>query len=292
MKFWQAITWVETEQLPDIARFAEELGFDGLMGGDHALWPATMEPNYPYSETGYPPQTEDSEYPDQWVSIAAMAAVTSRLKFTTGVYVLPLRNPIEVARATGTLAILSQGRFILGAGAGWMREEFDIYGVDFRSRGKRLDECIEAISLLWRDELVEYHGDHIDFPPIRLAPAPPAPVPIFIGGANKLALRRAARYGDGWIGAGNTPEDVPDVLRRLHELRVEYGRDHLPFETLVGLYAEQSVELLRPLEEEGMTATLNLPFEFALGKKSTLDQKKRMMEQYAVNIIRPMQENR
>lgn len=291
MKFWQAITWVETEQLPQIARCAEELGFEGLMGGDHALWPASMAPNYPYSDTGYPPQTEDSEYPDQWVSIAAMAAVTSKLKFTTGVYVLPLRNPIEVAKATGTLAILSQGRFILGVGAGWMREEFDIYGVDFASRGKRLDECIESLGLLWRDELVEYQGEHIQFPPIRLAPAPPEAVPIFVGGANKLALRRAARYGDGWIGAGNTPEEVPGILARLHELRREYGREQQPFETLVGLYAEQSVDLLRPLEESGMTATLNLPFEFALGKNSTLEQKKRFMAQYAKTIIRPMQEN-
>lgn len=291
MKFWQAITWAETEQLPAIAQFAEELGYEGLMGGDHALWPGSMAPSYPYSDTGYPPQTEDSEYPDQWVSIAAMAAVTQRIRFTTGVYVLPLRNPIEVARATGTLAILSQDRFVLGVGAGWMKEEFDIYGVDFKTRGKRMNECIEAMQLLWEDRLVEYHGDFVDFPPIRLAPAPQSQVPIFVGGANQLALKRAARYADGWIGAGNTPEEVPAILQRLNSLRAEYGRADLPFETLVGLYAEQTVDVLRPLEEVGMTATLNLPFEYALGRGSSLDDKKRFMENYAEAVIRPMQED-
>ena len=139
MKFWQAVTWAETEQLIEIAKFAEECGFEGLMGGDHALWPNSLEPAYPYSDSGYPPQVEESEYPDQWVSIAAMAASTTTLKFTTGVYILPLRNPIEVAKATATLSILSGGRFILGAGAGWMKEEFDVYAVDFSTRGKRLD---------------------------------------------------------------------------------------------------------------------------------------------------------
>ena len=129
-----------------------------------------------------------------------------------------------------------------------------------------MDECIEAIQLLWEDRLVEYHGEFVDFPSIRLAPAPAEPVPIFVGGANQLALRRAARYGSGWIGAGNTPEEVPELLQRLQALREEYGREAEPFETLVGLYAEQTVDVLRPLAAVGMTATLNLPFEFALGR--------------------------
>ena len=121
MKFWQPITWAETDQLIEIARFAEEVGFYGVMSGDHALYPGTMEAGYPYSDSGYPPQTEESEYPDQWALFGALAAATSRLHFTCGVYVLPLRNPIEVAKACATLDILSKGRFALGAGAGMVR---------------------------------------------------------------------------------------------------------------------------------------------------------------------------
>ena len=143
-----------------------------------------------------------------------MAAVTRRLRFSVAVYVLPLRNPFEVARATGTLAILSGNRFILGAGIGWMKEEFDIYGVDFRTRGKRFDEYLDVLQLLWRGGMVEYHGTHFDFPPLQISPAPDAPVPIFLGGASTAALARTARKADGWIGAGNTPDEVPAHPRR------------------------------------------------------------------------------
>lgn len=103
LSFWQAITWAETEQLCEIAQFAEELGFEGLMSADHALYPDAMAPDYPYSDDGRPPQTKDSEYADMWTSFAAMAAVTKTIKLTCGVYVLPCRNSIEVAKQAATL---------------------------------------------------------------------------------------------------------------------------------------------------------------------------------------------
>ena len=212
MKFWQSITWAETDQLCDIARFAEELGFAGIIGADHALYPAEMAPGYPYSESGYPPQTAESEYPDMWTSTAAMAAVTERLRFVCGVYVLPLRDPVEVAKQAATLSILSRGRFVLGVGVGWMKEEFDVYGVDFATRGRRMDEMIEVLHGLWSGDFFEFHGEFFDFSPILVSPKPSHPIPIYFGGAAPAALRRTARVGDGWIGTGNTPEEVPAVL--------------------------------------------------------------------------------
>lgn len=286
MKFWQAITWAETEQLPAIARFAEELGYHGLMGGDHAVYPERISPDYPYSDNGLPPMQPEDEYPEQHVLFASLAAVTSRLRFTTGVYVLPARNPHEVARATATLAILSGGRFTLGVGVGWMREEFDIYGVDFRTRGRRTDEMIEVLKILWTGEMVEYHGEHFDFPRVRLSPAPPEPPLVYIGGASEPALRRAARMGDGYIGAGTAPEDVPRLLARLRELRREYGRDHLPFEAMLGLTAEPGLELFKRMAGQGLQSTVAPPFAYVLGKRSSLDDKKRVMERFAENVIR------
>ena len=132
MKFWQAITWAETDQLLDIARHAEELGFHGLMSGDHAVYPESIVPDYPYSDNGLPPMRPDDEYPDQTAIFAAMAAVTTRLRFTCGVYVLPLRNPHEVARAGATLAVLSNNRFILGIGVGWQSEEYVAAGLSYK----------------------------------------------------------------------------------------------------------------------------------------------------------------
>ncbi len=286
MKFWQAITWCETGQLPEIARFAEELGFHGLMGGDHAVYPETIAPGYPYSDDGRPPMQPDDEYPDQTAIFAAMAAVTSRLHFTTGVYVLPLRNPHEVARATATLAILSQDRFVLGVGVGWMKEEFDIYGVDFHRRGRRTDEMIEVLQKLWTGRMVEHHGEHFDFPRVQLSPAPAVPPPIYIGGASEVALRRAARIGDGYIGAGTDPGDVPGLLQRLGELRREYGRTHLPFEAMIGLTEEPSLALFERMAGVGLESTVAAPFAYTLGKRSGLDEKKRQMERFAETVIR------
>ncbi len=286
MKFWQSMTWAETEQLCAVARFAEELGFEGLIGADHALYPEKMRPGYPYSETGVPPQTADSEYPDMWTSFAAMAAVTERVKLVCGVYVLPLRNPIEVVKQAATLATLSAGRFVLGVGVGWMREEFEIYGVDFASRGRRMDEMIEVMHGLWTGEMFEYHGEFFDFDRIVVSPKPSHPIPLYFGGAAPIALRRTARIGDGWIGTGNTPEEVPGVMAELARLRQEAGRSDRPFETLVGVYAEPDVDLFRRLEDSGMTSGIHLPFAFAFDGPSSLDQKKRLMEDFAERVIR------
>lgn len=287
MKFWQAITWAETDQLIEIARFAEEMGFYGLMSGDHAVYPESIVPNYPYAESGVPPMQPEDEYPDQTAIFAAMAAVTSKLLFTCGVYVLPLRNPHEVARASATLAILSDNRFILGVGIGWMKEEFDIYGVDFHQRGKITDEIIEVLQSLWSGQMVEYHGAHFDFPRVQLSPAPSTHPPIYVGGSSEIALRRAARVGGGYIGAGTAPDDVGPLLQRLNELRQEYGRDHLPFEAMIGISASPSLTLYQRLADRGLESTVAPPFQYALGKKhSTVDEKKQSMETYAESIMR------
>jgi probable F420-dependent oxidoreductase len=287
MKFWQAITWAETDQLIDIARFAEELGFHGLMSGDHAVYPESISPIYPYSDNGQPPMQPSDEYPDQTAIFAAMAAVTSRLKFTCGVYVLPLRNPHEVARASATLAVLSDNRFVLGVGVGWMKEEFEIYGVDFHKRGKITDETIEVLHKLWNGGMVEHHGECFDFPRVQLSPAPPQHPPIYIGGTSEAALKRTARAGDGYIGAGTRPEEVGPLLNRLQSLRHEYGRGDLPFEAMLGISDLPSYDLYSRLREDGLESTVAPPFQYALGKKhSSLDEKKRFMEGYAEDIIR------
>ena len=286
MKFWQMLTWMEPEQMLDVARFAEELGFEGAMMGDHGVYPQEVKARYPYSADGKPPMQADDHYPDCWVSIAAMAAVTQRLKFSISVYVLPLRNPFEVARATGSLDIFSKGRFILGVGAGWMKDEFDIYGVDFHTRGKRMDEMITVLRKLWMGGMVEHHGDIFDFPPLQIEPPPHRPVPIYLGGSSPAALKRAALRGDGWIGAGNDPDEVPGILAKLQRLRAETGRGNEPFETVIGLKTPPNVDVFKRLEQAGMSASVNYPFRFTLGKTSTLDQKKKNMEQFAENIIR------
>jgi probable F420-dependent oxidoreductase len=274
VRLWQSLSFSEPDQLVPLARCAEECGFHGVLLSDHLAFPRDLASKYPYAPDGRPMFDAAMPFPDPWVAIGAMAAVTTRLRFATLVYVLPLRDPFDVAKAVGTAAVLSNGRVVLGAGAGWMKEEFDALGLDFRARGARFDEMIEVMRKLWTGGMVEHHGKHFDFPPMQMSPVPAEPVPIYMGGASDAALRRATVLGDGWMGPGNLPEEVPAVLARLRELRKRAGREADPFTAIVPLKAALDRDLLRRMEEQGVTDTVSYPFPFALGPASPLEKKR------------------
>ena len=288
MKFWQVVSFSEPEQLIEIARIAEEVGFDGILLSDHVFFPEKLQSKYPYSPDGQPGFDGRTPFPEPWATISAMAAVTTRLRFGTMVYILPLRNPLEVAKATSTVSVLSGGRLAIGAGAGWIKEEFDALGVDFRTRGQRFDEMIEVLRTLWRGGMVEHHGNFFDFNRLQMSPSPSEPIPIWIGGLNKLALRRAARLGDGWIGAGHDPSQAAEFLEELRRLREEAGRESEPFETIVPLTTPPEVDVLRRLEERGATGTVSYPFALTIGPTSTLEQKRDALRRYADEVIGPI----
>ena len=193
MKFAIATTFSDPAQLDPIARTADECGWDALTFSDHIVHPERMESKYPYTADGGTYWDAQNPWPDPWITIASLAAVTTRLHFTTNVFILPARNPVLVAKAVSTAAVLSGDRVALGIGVGWMKEEFEILEQNFHTRGKRTDEAIEILRLLWSGEMVEYHGRHYDFAPMQMRPAPQQPVPIFVGGLSKPALARAAR---------------------------------------------------------------------------------------------------
>jgi probable F420-dependent oxidoreductase len=285
VNFWQSTAFLHPRELPEIARLAEEVGFYGALLSDHLVCPETIESAYPYSPDGKPPFGPDSPWPEPWSTISAMAAVTSHLRFATNVYILPLRDPIEVAKATSTVAAISGDRLALGAGAGWMKEEFETLGRDFHTRGRRFDEMIEVLRKLWQGEMVEHHGEFFDFGRLQMSPAPGAPIPIYIGGASEAALRRAARLGDGWIGAGNPPDEIPGILDRLSALRREVGRDQLPFEVMVALTTPPDVDRFRRLEDQGVTSIVSWPLSYVLGPDATPDDRRRVIERYGDEII-------
>jgi alkanesulfonate monooxygenase SsuD/methylene tetrahydromethanopterin reductase-like flavin-dependent oxidoreductase (luciferase family) len=147
---------------------------------------------------------------------------------------------------------------------------------------------IAILQKFWQGGMVSHHGEFFDFDPLQISPAPKKPVPIYLGGSGAPALRRTARVADGWIGNGNRPEDVPALMAELARLRREAGRDHLPFETIVGLTTPPDIDTFKRLEEQGMTSGVNYPFMFELGLRSSLDDKKRVMERFARDFIAPM----
>jgi len=218
VKFWQVVSFAEPEQLLGIARAAEEAGFHGLMVSDHLFFPGNLASKYPYSPDGKPAFDGTTPFPDAWTTISAMAAVTERIRFGTMVYILPLRHPLEVAKTVGTAALLSGGRVALGCGAGWIREEFDALEVAFETRGARMSEMIEVMRKAWSGQMVEHRGRFFDLGPLQMSPAPAAPPPIYVGGSGLHALRRAARYGDGWMPMTGDPAKLAPGIARLRAL--------------------------------------------------------------------------
>jgi probable F420-dependent oxidoreductase len=277
LEFWQVVSFSEPDQLLGIAQAAEEAGFDGVLLSDHLFFPGPLASSYPYSEDGKPGFDGTTPFPDPWTTIAAMAAVTKRLRFATMVHILPLRHPLEVAKSVGTAALLSGGRVALGCGAGWIREEFETLGVPFETRGGRMNEMIPLLRRLWTGEMIEHRGEHFAFGPLQMSPAPGCDIPIWVGGLSRAALRRAAALGDGWIGTGQTPDEVGSYVGRLRELRRQAGREAEPFDVIVPLLVPPDRDLLRRLADQGMTATTAYPFTYTLGPRSTLPAKRAHM---------------
>jgi probable F420-dependent oxidoreductase len=288
MKFWQSLAFMEPDQLMETAPIVEEVGFYGALLSDHLFHPEQIESAYPYSPDGKAPFSPETPFPEPWCTICGMAVVTRRLYFCTNIFILPLRHPLEVAKAVSTAAVLSENRVVLGAGAGWAKEEFDLVAQDFHTRGRRFDEMVEVMRKLWQGGMVEHQGEFYAFDRLQMTPAPSRPVPIYIGGHSGPALRRAARLGDGWIGAGYAPEEVSGFIGRLKELRKQAGRGHLPFDFVVPVSVPPDVDLFRRLEDEGVTSLVSYPFSYALGPRSTLDQKRQALERYAENVILKM----
>ena len=175
----------------------------------------------------------ETHWPDPWALASAVGAVTTTLRCMSAVYIAPARDLFTVAKSVSTAAVLTNGRVVAGFGAGWCREEFDQTGQAFSGRGRRLAEMIEVLRRLWAGGWVEHHGDWFDFDSVSMAPVPPAPIPITLGGRSEIALRRAARIADGWVGGGSSSTAVPEVIARLHGYLEEAGRDPADFEITI-----------------------------------------------------------
>lgn len=283
MNFVVALPYVPLDQYVPLARTAEELGFEGVQLADHVVMPAHIESRYPYSRDGRPSFEQDVPWPDPWVTVGAMAQATELIRFYTRVYVLPLRNPFLTAKAVGTAAALSNGRVVLGVGAGWMREEFELLGQDFEQRGSRMDEDIAVLRALWSGPAA-FRGHHYEFDQAEMRPLPPRPVPIYIGGESGPALRRAARLGDGFMSVPHRRSTLAELVGRLRALRVECGRADDPFDVNVVCTDAHTSEDFAELESIGVTSVLVRPWG-AADVDGPLIQKERLMEEFAGTML-------
>ena len=287
MEHWQALGYAPTHELIDLARTAEEAGFAGLLLSDHVFVPEKRQSKYPYSADGEPDFPSSAPFPDAFMTMAVLAQHTTRLRFATNVYILPLRHPVEVAKFIASAAVFSNNRAILGVGAGWMKDEFDVLGRVFEKRGARMDEQIEVIRKLTSGRVVEHRGEHYSFPALQMQPAPSEPIPIWMGGQNKAALRRAGQLSDGWSGSGQTYRDAREILDTLANYRREAGRLDRRFDAIVPFLETPTPDERAHLVELGMTGTVSYPFPYTIGPDAKLGEKLDYLRRYGDEVIAP-----
>lgn len=285
MKYWQALAFVEMDQILPLARLAEDLGFHGITLSDHLVTSQQQADRYLYSEHGDVVWHPDTPWPDPWVMAAAVGQATHRIQIMTCVYILPLRDPFSAAKAVSTAAALSDNRVTLGMGIGWQGLEFELTGQDFKTRGRRADEQLEVMQKLMTGKMVEHHGEFYDFSPIQMSPSPKSRLPIYVGGHSEKALRRAARH-DGWLGLSYATPDIHGLIRRLHALRKEEGRENEPYDIWLASLDLETDDVTR-LEEMGVTSLSGTHFmQNGRAAPSSLETKQRRMEAFAKRHIR------
>lgn len=232
-----------------VAEAAEKAGFGFISVNDHMIVPAKLQSAYPYTAGGAWSASEHGHCFDQLAALAFLAGCTTRLRLLTSVMVVPHRPAIQTAKTLSTIDVLSNGRLILGVGAGWMEEEFKLLGAPFKERGAATDEYLEAFKELWTAERPSYQGRHVSFKDLIFAPKPiqkPNP-PIWVGGEGPAAMRRTVKLGDGWYPGNNDqkiPFDTPSRFARgiatLQGMAEKAGRD--PRSIAIGLIVQGPFE--------------------------------------------------
>jgi probable F420-dependent oxidoreductase len=238
----------DPEWIGPFAVEAERLGFESLVLPEHVVLAVGATSKYPYSATGRFPLPEDCAIPDPLDVLAYVAGLTTTIGLATGLLVLPLHEPLQLAKRVATVDLLSRGRVRLGVGLGWLREEIEAAGIDFARRGERSDEAIDAIRALWTADPAtgaRFEGRHFSFAGVQSFPRPvrPGGVPIEVGGTSPAAIRRAARRGDGWLALGVDGDALAEARALLESEARAAGRDPAAIDiTLSGVTTSASVD--------------------------------------------------
>ncbi len=287
MRFTFAEAMTDPTYYIPLAKAAEAAGYHAMTIPDSIAYPFESDSTYPYTPDGSREFLDGKAFIESFVLTAALCAVTTTLHFNHFVLKLPIRPPALVAKQAGSLAALFDNRLGLGVGTSPWAEDYELLGVPFARRGKRMDECIEIIRGLTSGEYFEFHGEFYDIPKTKMTPAPSRPVPILIGGHADAALRRAAR-NDGWMHGGGDPEELDALLTKLARFREEEGSaDNGDYQIHVISIDAYTLDGVRRLEDKGITDVIvgfRIPYITGPDTES-LDTKIRNLEMFAENVI-------
>ena len=287
MRFSYAESMIDPSFYAPLARAAEEAGYHSMVIPDSICYPLHADSVYPYSPDGTREFLEGKPFVEPFSLIPALGAVTSRIRFTTFVVKMPIRNPLLLAKQATSTAVLTGNRLGLGVGTSPWREDYDLLGVDWASRGRRMDESIAILRGLAAGGYFEHHGQCFDLPPVQIAPVPTEPIPVLVGGHSDTALRRAARLGDGWMHGGGDPADLPRLLGRLTDFRSEADQAARPFEVHVISADAYTADGVRRLEEQGVTdVIIGFRWPYTVGPDTEpLGQKIDSLRRFADDVI-------
>lgn len=287
LEFTFTLYGVPSDDVPELAQHGEVCGFTAAFLGEHVLSPMASKSSYPYDANGAVRVLDPMALRDIWVSMGAMAAVTSTLKIGSGVYILPQRDVFTSALAAATVQNMAQGRFMFGIGVGWLREEYEVLGFDFDTRGSRMDEMIDVMRKLWTSESVSHTGKHFNFEDVGTV-APSHDIPLLIGGASKAALRRTGQLGDGWYGAPDLDlKQTIDIRTEVDRIRADAGRADLPFEYYVRMGQTPSVDAARQYADAGFRQLIAPTIEL-FGACSNLQERKDVISRLGNELVHPL----
>jgi probable F420-dependent oxidoreductase len=280
MKIGISLGVVRPSAWTEVTMEADRLGYESVWMPEHLVIPVQMAGS-PFAGSDHPPIPSDVPVFDVFTYLGFLAGRTQQIHFGTQVYNIGLRHPFAVARAVTTLDVISGGRVEFGIGASWLEAEWEAVGLDFATRGRRVDESIGVCQRLWSEELVEHHGEFFDFGPVMFEPKPVhSPWPsLHIGGDGPAALRRAATLGDGWIPMNHTVDQIPARAARLAELRLQAGRAGTVEITLGA--GDVGLDDLRRHADAGVGRVLVKPFR---STKDALDGLRRFADEILPDI--------
>lgn len=287
MRFTFAEAMTDTSYYAPLAQAAEAAGFSGMTIPDSLAYPEESDATYPYTPDGNREFLDGKDFVETFIQIAALGAVTSTIRFLPFVLKLPVRPPALVAKQASSIAHLTGNRLGLGIGTSPWPEDYDIMGVDFARRGKRMDECMDIIRGLTSGEYFEFHGEFYDIPKIKMAPAPTEPIPLLVGGHADLALRRAVVRGDGWMHGGGPGEELDALLDKIAAIRKAEGKENDPFEIHVISMDAYTIDGIKRLEDKGITDVIvGFRLPYIIGNDTEPLQKKiDHLNWYGENII-------
>lgn len=268
-----------------LAKAAEEAGYTSMAVPDSLCYPKESDSEYPYFGDGTNDFLEGKPFIEPFSLIPAMGAVTTKLRFTTFVMKLPIRQPVLVAKSASSVAVLTNNRFGFGIGLSPWPEDFKVCGERWKGRGKRMDEMIEIIRGLTTGEFYEFHGKYYDFDAIKICPVPTEPIPLLIGGHSDAALRRAATLGDGWMHAGGEEDELIAMVKKLQKLRRDAGRENEPFEVHAIAMAGYTLDGAKRLEDAGVTDLIVAFRNLYEVDEQTLEQKLGILKQFSDDVV-------